>query len=191
MQFKDQHYVVSIDYLSKWPQLAKLDNLSCGNVISRLKSQFSRYRIVDDVITDNGPQFSSRDFLQFAKEYGLEHTTTSPHYPQAIGQIEGTVQASKNLLKKAKDPHLALLDYRNSSIQDIGMSQCFFNAMPIALSLLKPIGSEEIRKQLKQRRKKQKFYFDKHASKQQLNELQKRQSVIFRNIREMSSRNSK
>ena len=47
------HYLLSVDYYSKWIEIAKLSN------ICHLKSQFARYRIPDEVISDNGPQYSS------------------------------------------------------------------------------------------------------------------------------------
>ncbi|XP_033756200.1 uncharacterized protein K02A2.6-like [Pecten maximus] len=57
-EYKGNHYLVSVDKYSKWPELAKLDNLSSSNTISYLKGQMSRYGIPDRVLTDNGPQFA-------------------------------------------------------------------------------------------------------------------------------------
>ena len=38
-------------------------------VISRLKSQFARHGIPDQLVSDNGPPFSSREFQKFALAY--------------------------------------------------------------------------------------------------------------------------
>jgi len=40
------------------------------------------------VISDNGPQFVSRDFKAFIKLAGMDHVRTSPYYPQSNGKIE-------------------------------------------------------------------------------------------------------
>jgi transposase InsO family protein len=40
------------------------------------------------IISDNGPQFISRDFKQFVRISGMTHVRTSPHYPQSNGKIE-------------------------------------------------------------------------------------------------------
>ena len=40
------------------------------------------------IITDNGPQFISRDFKQFIRLMGLTHVRTSPYYPQSNGKLE-------------------------------------------------------------------------------------------------------
>jgi transposase InsO family protein len=40
------------------------------------------------IITDNGPQFISRDFKEFIRVAGMTHVKTSPYYPQSNGKIE-------------------------------------------------------------------------------------------------------
>jgi transposase InsO family protein len=40
------------------------------------------------IISDNGPQFVSRDFKEFIRVVGLTHVRTSPHYPQSNGKKE-------------------------------------------------------------------------------------------------------
>ena len=115
--------MLTIDYFSKWPEIEKLDNLSSNNVICYLKKQYSRFGYIDELVTDNGPQFSSAEFQNFAKEYGFIHTTSSPHYSQSMGQTERYVQSVKNMIKKSKDPYQAMLDYRNSPLEGINLYQ--------------------------------------------------------------------
>ena len=40
------------------------------------------------IITDNGPQFISREFKEFVRLCGMDHVRTSPYYPQSNGKIE-------------------------------------------------------------------------------------------------------
>lgn len=103
-ELKGQHYLLTVDYYSKWPEVEKLDNLSSANVITYMRKQFSRFGYVDELVTDNGPQFSSKEFRNFAEECGFKHTTTSPHFSQSNGQAERFVQTVKNLIKKSADP---------------------------------------------------------------------------------------
>ena len=61
-EYNGVHYLLCVDYYSKWIEFAKLDNLTSGNIICHLKSQFARYGIPDELISDNGPQYASSAF---------------------------------------------------------------------------------------------------------------------------------
>ena len=80
-EHKGTTYLLTIDYYSKWIEADKLDNLTSKNTISYLKSQFARHGIPDELRSDNGPEFGSAEFAEFATYYGFVHTTSSPHYP--------------------------------------------------------------------------------------------------------------
>ena len=83
-----------------------------------MKSSFSRFGIPEERISDNGSQYPSRGFREFAKIYNFRHTTSSPEYPQSNGLAERTIQTVKKTLKKARrcseDPYLALLALRTT-----------------------------------------------------------------------------
>ena len=115
-------YVIASDYFSRFPEVIKLATTTSSSVISALKSLFSRYGIPEEVISDNGPQYASQEFCDFAKEYGFKHTTSSPHFPQSNGHAERAVQTAKNLLKGSKDPHMSLLSYRSTPLPWCGLS---------------------------------------------------------------------
>lgn len=40
------------------------------------------------IISDNGPQFISKDFKSFIRVAGMSHVCTSPYYPQSNGKLE-------------------------------------------------------------------------------------------------------
>lgn len=50
------HYLLYVDYYSKWIEVVKLDNSISSNIICHLKSQFARHGIPDELIGDNGSQ---------------------------------------------------------------------------------------------------------------------------------------
>ena len=60
-------------------------------------------------ISDNGPNYTLKEFVNFAKDFGFIHVTSSPLYAQANGDAERTVQTVKRLFDKCFYPHLALL----------------------------------------------------------------------------------
>ena len=69
-------------------------------------------------MSDNGPQYSATAFKEFSKEYGFNHGTSSPKYPQANGAAERAVKMVKQLLTKNKDPYLAMLMYRSTPLKN-------------------------------------------------------------------------
>ena len=71
-------WLSSVDYTSNYPEVAKLEDLSSTNTISHMKSIMARNGLPSVVVSDNGPQFSSREFRHFAKQYGFKHVTSSP-----------------------------------------------------------------------------------------------------------------
>ena len=71
-------------------------------------------------MSDNGPQYASREFQEFARSWGFRHITSSPKYPRSNGLVERTIQTVKKLLSKAlsshQDPYLAILENRNTPV---------------------------------------------------------------------------
>ena len=122
MELNNRHYLVIVDRYTKWVELNLLENMTSKNVIKHLKSQFSRFGIPDEFYSDNQSTFVSSEFRGFAKEYGFDCVTSSPTFAQSNGLAERAVQTMKDLLKKAKDPYLAMLSYRTKAIGDIGLS---------------------------------------------------------------------
>ena len=114
------NYLVLVDYYFSYFVLRKLSSTRSPDIISKLKTIFSEFGIPRNLVSDNGPQYASQDFKNFSKEYGFEHSTSSPHYNQSNGKVERFVATVKNTLQKYKetheDPALALLAVRNTPI---------------------------------------------------------------------------
>jgi len=91
-----------------------LTTTTSAAIISALKATFLRHGIPDSLATDNGPQFASAEFSQFAQSYNFIYQTSSPDHPQANGKVERAVRTVKSLMKNCTDLHLALLSYRTT-----------------------------------------------------------------------------
>lgn len=170
-----------------------MDNLSSSNVIAYLKKQFARYGYIDELVTDNGPQFSSFEFKKFAKEFQFTHTTSSPHYSQSMGQTERYVQTVKSMLKKSTDPYKALLDYRNTPLDGINLSPAQLHIgrrlksnLPVRAELLKQKGydSKSTKNLLRKRQRKTEFYYNKHSGRPHT-DLHENQTVMISNNKQM------
>ena len=122
--FNNKEWLIIVDY---WPDYLERNPLPATNastVITSLKGQFARHGIPDTLYSDNGPQFSSREFQEFASDWQFDHQTSSPHYPQSNVKVENAVKSAKKLLTKAKasgqDPYLTIRDWRNTPSASIG-----------------------------------------------------------------------
>lgn len=121
-----QHYLLVVDYYSRFPEVRKLNGLRTTSVIAACQEIFGCHGIPELLISDNGPQYVNAAFAQFSEHYGFQHATSSPRYPQGNGLAERCVQTVKGLLKKAleagSDYQLALLAYRTTPHASTGVS---------------------------------------------------------------------
>ena len=162
-----------MDYFSRYFEIAKLPDIKSSTVVTYMKSIFARHGIPREVKSDNGLQYTSQEFGKFSKEWNFQHTTTSPYHPQANGLAERSVQTVKNLLNKAnrdgKDPYVSILEYRNTSIDQIGSpaqlltSRRLRSVVPTTKSLLQPkvIDEDLASSKLITKKTFQKLYYDR------------------------------
>ena len=95
-------------------------------LIKTLRESFCRTAIPDIVWSDDGPQFTSNMFHQFAQQWGFSHKVSTPHYPQSNGKVEATVKSMKKIIRTSWNGRSlnhdkfcrALLQYRNTSRRD-------------------------------------------------------------------------
>ncbi len=169
-------YILLIDYYSKYTEYTELENTRSATVIKWLKEQFARHGIPDILVSDNGPQYSSSDFADFANCYGFKHVTSSPTYAQSNGMAERAVQTLKNILKKAaqagEDPYIAVLEWRNTPIENIGtptqllMGRRTKTPLPTVPTLLKPQRMpDNTTERIQERHQDQAQYYNRSAKR--------------------------
>ena len=83
--------MIIADYYSLWQEVYILDKTDAEHVIEVTKDTFARHGIAEEVVSDNGPQFSSYKYERFSKEWQFNHIRSSPHYPQSNGLAEAMV----------------------------------------------------------------------------------------------------
>ena len=88
------NFMVTVDYHSGYWEIDQLMSTVSETVIRCLKRHFARYGIPSRVLTDNRPQFSAEGFKQFATNWGFEHVTSSPRFPQSNGKAESAVKTA-------------------------------------------------------------------------------------------------
>ena len=118
--FDNENYLLVVDYTSKFPIICKLPSITARVVMEIIKSIISEEGHPATIVSDNGPCYASEYFKQEMQKNGIQHITTSPHYPQSNGFVEVYVKICKGILQKAKDagedPHLAMMVYCNTPL---------------------------------------------------------------------------
>lgn len=80
-------------YIIHWDIREQMTEADIETILQRAKEKFPDAR--PRIISDNGPQFVSRDFKEFIRISGMTHVKTSPYYPQSNGKLErfhGTIK---------------------------------------------------------------------------------------------------
>ncbi|XP_070004724.1 uncharacterized protein [Nicotiana sylvestris] len=95
------YILVAIDYVSKWVKAVTLPNNKARSVVVFLKkSIFTQFGTPIAVISDGGSHFCNKAFDTLLAKYGVNHKVSTPHHPQASGQVEVSNREIKSILSK-------------------------------------------------------------------------------------------
>jgi len=92
-------------YVVAWDLRESMTEADVELVLQRARERFPGCST--RVITDNGPQFVSKDFKEFIRIAGLRHVRTSPYYPQSNGKCERWWLTSKPVVRSRAPLSLA------------------------------------------------------------------------------------
>jgi len=179
-ELKGKHYLLVVDYFSRYPEIIKITSTTSASTIVALKAIFSRHGIPEVVRSDNGPQYNSQEFTTFSESYGFKHITSSPLYPQSNGQAERTVQTVKKILRQSEDIYSGLLVYRSTPLPwcklspaELSMGRKLQTQLPLTDQQLIPQWSylPDFRKVNKKFKKKQERDYNRQHRAQELSSL--------------------
>ena len=106
--FMGTNFLVVVDACSKWPEVFTMNSTTTNQTITVLRELFARTGVPEQLVSDNGPQFTSEDFQTFLRNNGIRHITSAPWHPATNGQAERFVQTLKQGLKAMNDDHINL-----------------------------------------------------------------------------------
>ena len=96
-------------YIVHWEIRQQMTEMDVEIILQRAREMFPEAQ--PRVISDNGPQFISKDFKEFIRISGMTHVKTSPYYPQSNGKLERYHKTIKGTCIRVKTP-LSLEDAR-------------------------------------------------------------------------------
>ena len=185
--FLNKMFLIVVDAHSKWPEVIQMSSTTTSKTIDALRTLFARYGLPDQVVSDNGTQFTSEEFSQFMKANGIKHIRTAPYHPSSNGQAERFVQTFKRAMKAGErdEPSLStrlsqfLLTYRSTpqATTNSTPSELFLQRkMRTKFDLLKP----DLWNTVTRKQSLQKKYHDQHSKTRQFSA---RQLVMVRDFR--------
>jgi transposase InsO family protein len=82
------YLLVVVDKFSKWIKAVPVTNHEATTAVKFFESIVYRYGVPNSIITDNGTNFTSGEFEEFAKELGIKIKYASVAHPKSNGQVE-------------------------------------------------------------------------------------------------------
>lgn len=180
-------YFIIVDSHSKWLEVVPMKSTTTRNTVDVLRSLFARYGIPKQLVSDNGPQFTSWEFCEFMSENCIKHYRTAPYHPSTNGAAERFVQTFKHSLQVGKNDvgtlnqKLArfLMQYRNTPHTTTGVSpaELFMKRqLRTHLDLMKPSYEDKVIKQQLQQKQG-------HDKKARQRDFEVGTEVLTRNFR--------
>ncbi|XP_041982842.1 uncharacterized protein K02A2.6-like [Aricia agestis] len=147
---KSVTYLLIIDSRSRWLDVHIMQGTTALHVITKLCKTFAFIGVPAQLVSDNGPPFSSVEFVNFLIANGCEAVKTPPYHPQSNGTAERMVQTIKKCLVRLENenPKLCreiilqnfLFTYRNSpNVTGMSPNEILFKQRPrTRFDLMKP-----------------------------------------------------
>ena len=100
--FLGKMFMVTVDAHSKYPFVSVMDvgNTTSKSVISALREIFCIEGLPVTIVTDGGPQFTSKEFGNFCSSLAVSHVVSPSFHPASNGEAERFVQTLKTGLLK-------------------------------------------------------------------------------------------
>ena len=82
--------LVVVDHFTKWASVCPIKNKRGDTIATCLLHRVlpNLPRVPERILTDNGPEFISKDFEEVLRKYGIIHAYSTPHKPSANGAVE-------------------------------------------------------------------------------------------------------
>ena len=164
-----------------------MGSTSTEKTLDVLRNLFASYGLPEQLVSDNGPQFTSAEFEKSMKLNGIKHIRTSPYHPASNGEAERFVQTFKRALKAEKNIQATLqqklarflLTYRSTPSMTTGVTpaELFLKrALRTRLDLLRP----SLKDHVSQKQAQQSQQHNSHSKDRQFDIGQ---PVLLRNLR--------
>ena len=102
--FLGNYFLILVDAHSRWIEVHLVNSTSTEATVKVLRQIFSTHGLPQQIVSDNGPSFTSHEFKEFMTRNGIRHSLTAPYHPRSNGLAERAVQTFKAAMKKMDGP---------------------------------------------------------------------------------------
>lgn len=102
---------------SRYAEIAELRYRTAGGTVQAVKEVFARHGTPETVVTDNGAQFSSELFRQFAEDYQFTHITVVHVTLKPMEKQNVWFEPSRTCGEKNSNHSRGLLAYRATLLE--------------------------------------------------------------------------
>ena len=81
-------YLILVDNHSKWLEIEPMKCTNGFQTVPTLRKWFSQFGVPIQLVSDNGPQFTSSEFKQFTTKHGIKHIRCSVYHPSSNSGAE-------------------------------------------------------------------------------------------------------
>ena len=92
-------WLIVVDAHRKWPEVLKMNSTSVKKTIEYLRTLFAHHGVPEQLVSDNGPQFTSEEFSHLLQSNGIQHLRMAPYQPAINGLAEQFVQTFKSAMQ--------------------------------------------------------------------------------------------
>ncbi len=103
--FLNKMFLIVVDARSKWLEVFPMNTATSHQTIQSLRHLFTSYGLPNQLVSDNGSQFTSYEFQSFLRRNGVRHIRVPPYHPSSNGEAERFVQTFKQSMRAAKKDH--------------------------------------------------------------------------------------
>ena len=96
--FLGKMFLIIVGAHSKWPEVVPMTTTSATRTIEELRRLFATHGLPEQLVSDNGSQFTADEFGEFLRSNGIKHIRSAPYHPATNGLAERFVQTFKQAL---------------------------------------------------------------------------------------------
>ncbi len=185
--FLNEMFFIAVDAHSKWPEVIEMTTTTTLKVIEVLRQLFASFGLPEQIVSGNGPQFTSREFEEFLRLNGVRHIRCAPYHPSSNGAAERFVRTFKEAMKTGANdgrsfPHRLqnfLLTHRTTQHATTNAAPCSLfleRSVRTRFDLMRP----DLEQKVNEKQAKQKQQHDQHVKHRQFSVAQ---PVMVKNLR--------